>query len=74
MKGPWLDKEGNALSCAEKVRVLTENEAELAGMLREYWEDALTLDVGEDFMRRRLQALVAECTGDPNRQAGENST
>jgi len=54
----WLDREGVPIACVEKLRVLRENEAELAQMLRDVFEDAVLMGVGHDEMRRILHGLV----------------
>ncbi|WP_194149750.1 hypothetical protein [Oecophyllibacter saccharovorans] len=61
---PWLDREGQALECAEKLRVLTENEAEFLQVLSDVWEDALVMEVAPEMMRKRLETLLRRFVDD----------
>lgn len=56
----WPGKDGAPVSCREKIKVLEENHAELAQMLRDALEDAVLMGVDEAAMRDILQRLVAE--------------
>ncbi len=47
------------MSCREKVKVLAENHAEAAQVLRDAFEDAVLMGVDEAAMRRILTELVA---------------
>ena len=54
----WPGLDGNAVGCREKIRVLTENHAELAQVLRDTFEDAVLMGVDEQAMRRILAGMV----------------
>ena len=54
----WTLRDGSPVSCAEKLRTLNENEAELAQVLQDAFDDALLMGVDEAAMRQRLQALL----------------
>jgi len=50
--------DGTSVSCREKLRVLAENHAELQGVLRDAFEDAVLMGVDEAAMRHILVAMV----------------
>ncbi|WP_419730291.1 hypothetical protein [Lichenicola sp.] len=50
----WPQRDGSPIACREKLRVLAENEAELASMLRDVFDDAVLMGVDETAMRRIL--------------------
>ena len=54
----WVQTDGAAVSCREKLKVLEENRAELAQMMRDAFEDAVLMGVEEAAMRRILLDLV----------------
>ncbi len=54
----WPQADGTPVSCAEKVRVLQENHAELDQMLRDAFEDAVLMGVDEKAMRAILHAMI----------------
>lgn len=54
----WPDRSGAPLACREKIRVLAENESELAGLLRDLFDDAILIGVDESWLRARLHAIV----------------
>lgn len=54
----WPGLDGNAVGCREKIRVLTENHAELAQVLRDTFEDAVLMGVDEHAMRQILAGMV----------------
>jgi uncharacterized protein (UPF0335 family) len=54
----WPQSDGTPVSCREKLRVLGENHAELAQMLRDAFEDAVLMGVDEAAMRRVLREMV----------------
>jgi hypothetical protein len=56
----WPGRDGVPVSCREKIKVLEENHAELAQMLRDALEDAVLMGVDEAAMRDILLRLVAE--------------
>lgn len=55
----WPGVGGDPVSCREKLKVLAENHAEAAQVLRDAFEDAVLMGVDEDAMRRILSDLVA---------------
>ena len=54
----WPGADGAPVSCREKLKVLAENHAELAQVLRDAFEDAVLMGVDEAAMRRVLTDLV----------------
>jgi hypothetical protein len=54
----WPQADGTPVSCREKLRMLEENHAELQGVLRDAFEDAVLMGVDETAMRRILVAMV----------------
>lgn len=54
----WPGKDGEPVSCREKLKVLRENHAELAQAMQDAFEDALLMGVDEAAMRRILHAMV----------------
>ncbi|MCW8087153.1 hypothetical protein [Sabulicella glaciei] len=54
----WPGKDGEPVSCREKLKVLSENHAEAAQVLQDAFEDALLMGVDEAAMRRILHELV----------------
>jgi hypothetical protein len=54
----WPGEDGNPLSCRDKLKVLAENHAELAQMLRDTFEDAILMGVDETAMRRILTDMI----------------
>jgi hypothetical protein len=54
----WLQADGTPVACREKLRMLAENEAELAQVLRDTFEDAILMGVDEAGMRERLMRMV----------------
>ncbi len=55
----WPGSDGEPVSCREKLKVLAENHAEAAQVLRDAFEDAVLMGVDEDAMRRIRPVLVA---------------
>lgn len=55
----WRQTDGNPVSCQDKIRVLTENYAELCAVMRDTFEDAVLIGVDEDVMRRLMVEVVA---------------
>lgn len=55
----WPGSDGQPISCREKVKVLAENHAEAAQVLRDTFEDAVLMGVDEAAMRHILGDLVA---------------
>lgn len=54
----WLQADGTPVSCVEKLRVLKENHAELAQVLRDAFDDAVLMGVDETVMRQLLLEMV----------------
>jgi hypothetical protein len=54
----WPGDDGNPLSCRDKLKVLTENHAELAQTLQDTFEDAILMGVDETAMRRILADMI----------------
>jgi len=64
----WPGADGAPLSCREKLKVLAENHAELAQVMRDAFEDAVLMGVDEAAMRRILGELV-QALPSPKRRA-----
>jgi uncharacterized protein (UPF0335 family) len=64
----WPGEDGAPLSCRDKLKVLAENHAELAQMLRDTFEDAVLMGVDEQAMRRILAGMI-EGLESPKRSA-----
>jgi hypothetical protein len=54
----WPQPDGTPVSCREKLKVLTENHAELAQTMRDVFEDAVLMGVDETAMRGILTDMV----------------
>lgn len=55
----WPGADGRPISCREKLKMLAENHAEAAQLLRDVFEDAVLMGVDEAAMRKILADLVA---------------
>lgn len=55
----WPGVDGGPLSCREKLKVLADNHAELAQVLRDTFEDALLMGVDETALRGILAGMIA---------------
>jgi hypothetical protein len=55
----WPGLDGNAVGCREKLKMLAENYAEVAQVLRDAFEDAILMGVEEAAMRQVLLDIVA---------------
>ena len=64
----WPGADGEPVSCREKLKVLAENHAEAAQVLRDAFEDAVLMGVDEGAMRRILSEMVAALPS-PKRRA-----
>jgi hypothetical protein len=64
----WPGADGQPISCREKLKMLAENHAEAAQVLRDAFEDAVLMGVDEAAMRQVLTDLVAALPS-PKRQA-----
>lgn len=54
----WYDDDGQIVSCTEKVKVISENMAELYQTAQDAFEDALLMGCGERQLRDYLLALI----------------
>ncbi len=63
---PWRQADGTPVACREKLRVLEENQAELAQVMQDAFEDAVLMGVDETAMREHLAATVRALRS-PNR-------
>jgi uncharacterized protein (UPF0335 family) len=54
----WPQPDGTPVSCREKLKMLSENHAELAQALQDAFEDAVLMGVDEQAMRRILLGMV----------------
>lgn len=54
----WYDDDGQIVSCTEKVKVMSENMAELYQTAQDAFEDALLMGCGERQLRDYLLALI----------------
>jgi len=63
----WPGADGKPVSCSEKLKMLAENHAEAATVLRDVFEDALLMGVDEAEMRQILNNLI---TGLPSPKRG----
>lgn len=55
----WPGRDGQPISCREKLKVLAENHTEASQVLCDAFEDAVLMGVDEAAMRRILSDLVA---------------
>lgn len=55
----WRQSDGAPVSCREKLKMLAENHAEVAQVLRDAFEDGVLMGVDEHAMRGILADLVA---------------
>jgi hypothetical protein len=55
----WPGLDGNAVGCREKLKMLSENYAEVSQVLRDAFEDAVLMGVNEGAMRQILAEIVA---------------
>jgi hypothetical protein len=63
----WPGADGKPVSCSEKLKMLAENHAEAATVLRDVFEDAVLMGVDEAEMRQILNNLI---TGLPSPKRG----
>ena len=56
----WPGSDGQPISCREKVKVLAENHAEAAQILRDAFEDGVLMGVDEAAMRQILNGIIAQ--------------
>lgn len=55
----WPQRDGTPLACREKLKMLSENHAELAQAMQDAFEDAVLMGVDEAAMRAILLDMVA---------------
>ena len=55
----WLTREGEPVSCVEKIKVLNENLEELRALAQEAFEDALLMGCDEAQFREVMNRLAA---------------
>lgn len=55
----WPGVDGRPISCREKLRTLTDNEAEARQVLQDAFEDAILMGVDEQAVRDAFTAMVA---------------
>ncbi len=55
----WVDGNGQALSCREKIKVLNENLGEIGDMAQDALEDAILMGCDEAQVRQVLNDLLA---------------
>lgn len=63
----WRGADGKPVSCSEKLKMLAENHAEAATVLRDVFEDAVLMGADEAEMRQILNNLI---TGLPSPKRG----
>jgi uncharacterized protein (UPF0335 family) len=54
----WPGSDGTPVSCREKLKMLSENHAELAQTMQDTFEDAILMGVDEQAMRAVLIAMI----------------
>ncbi|HEZ6480818.1 TPA: hypothetical protein WI554_001027 [Neisseria meningitidis] len=54
----WYDDDGQIVACTEKIKVMSENMAELYQTAQDAFEDALLMGCGERQLRDYLLALI----------------
>ena len=67
----WPAADGTVIACRDKLKVLAENHAELAQMLRDVFEDAVLMGVDEAAMREILTAMVQNLENPKRARAAE---
>ncbi len=71
MTATWPQRDGNPVSCTEKLKTLNENQAELAQVMQDAFDDALLMGVDEAAIRGRIQALLDALRSPLQRPAGQ---
>ncbi len=56
----WLQSDGTFVACREKLKMLAENQAELAQVMQDAFEDAVLMGVDETAMRALLAGMVEQ--------------
>jgi hypothetical protein len=54
----WPQPDGSPVSCREKLKMLEDNQAELAQVMQDAFEDAVLMGVDADAMKRMLVEMV----------------
>jgi hypothetical protein len=54
----WIRDDDSVVSCAEKVKVMTENFDEIKQIAQDAFEDGLLMEVSEEQMRKALHRIV----------------
>jgi hypothetical protein len=54
----WIRDDNSIVSCAEKVKVMTENFDEIKQITQDAFEDGLLMEVSEEQMREALHRLI----------------
>jgi len=62
MTQSWPGADGKPIACRNKLKVLAENQAELAQTLQDVFEDAVLMGVDEAAMRDILTGMVRDLT------------
>ncbi|GBR67632.1 hypothetical protein [Gluconobacter kanchanaburiensis] len=57
---PWVDHEGNPVSCVEKVQILRENDTELRQALQDAFDDGVLMGVTPQAMLRTFQVMLSD--------------
>jgi hypothetical protein len=76
----WRQPDGDPVSCAEKIKVLNENLAEIRQMCQDAFEDALLMGCDERQIRDVLAGVVEglanpfDAAGDPTPSAAAGGT
>ncbi|GBR43815.1 hypothetical protein [Gluconobacter roseus] len=70
----WVDHEGNPVSCAEKVQILRENDAELRQALQDAFDDGVLMGVAPQAMLQTFQAMLSDLKSPFQGGAGEQSS
>ncbi len=65
----WLQHDGSPVSCREKLKVLEENQAELAQVMADAFEDAVLMGVDAEAMRGMFAEMVAGLKSPNDRDA-----
>lgn len=62
MRYQWVDNQGNALTCKEKITVLEENMRELEQTCRDALDDALLMGCTQESAKTALHAMIERLT------------
>ncbi len=67
----WPQPDGAPVACRDKLKMLSENHAELAQVMQDAFDDAVLMGVDETAMRRILAEMVAGLTSPKRANAAE---